>query len=111
MKDDLLYVGHIHDAIERILMYTKPGKEHFFQNEQCQDAVMRNFGVIGEATKKMSSERKDKHQEIPWKKIAGLRDVVIHDYAGIDWRTVWNIIESDLPKLRSVIGKMLKELQ
>ena len=59
----------------------------------------------------MSSERKDAHPEIPWKKIAGLRDVVIHDYAGMDWRTVWNIVESDLPKLYRVIERMLNELQ
>ena len=111
MKDDLLYVGHIHDATDRILAYTEPGKEHFFKDTQCQDAVIRNFGIIGEAVKKMSSERKNAHPEIPRKKIAGLRDVVIHDYAGMDWRTVWNIVESDLPKLHRVIERMLKELQ
>ena len=111
MKDDLLYVGHIRDAVEHIFEYTKPGKDHFFGDTQCQDAVMMNFGIIGEATKKMSSERKDRYPEIPWKKIAGLRDVVIHDYAGMDWRTVWNIIESDLPALHATIKKMLTEWQ
>jgi len=108
-KDDLLYVGHIRDSIERIERYVQNGKEHFLEDTQCQDAVMRNFGIIGEAAKMMSVERKRTHPEIPWKKITGLRDVVIHDYAGIDWGTIWNIIEHDLPALKSVIVEMMSE--
>src|SRR3989344_3442215 len=111
MKDDLHYVGHIHDCIERIEQYITKGREDFFGNTLVQDAVMRNFGIIGEAAKKMSEERKCSHPEIPWKKITGVRDIVIHDYAGIDWNTIWNIIENDLPTLKSVISDMLRELQ
>ena len=77
MKDDLLYVDHIRDAIEHIFEYTKPGKDHFFGDAQCQDAVMMNFGIIGEATKRMSSERKDRYPEMPWKKIVTEKTLLV----------------------------------
>ena len=99
MKDDLLYVGHIYDAVARILEYTAPGKEHFFREIQCQDAVMRNFGVIGEAVKHMSEERKSAHPEIPWKAVVGMRHKVVHDYMNLDEDVVWDTVQQDLPPL------------
>ena len=108
MKDDRLYLAHINDAIERILRYTQSGKQSFFRDLMIQDASIRNFQVIGEATKSLSDQSKSRHPEIPWRRIAGFRDVLIHDYMGIEMNEVWNVIEQELPKLQSAVQALLK---
>ena len=85
MKKSLTYIFHIRDCIEKILNYTD-GKSlgDFLENELIQDAVIRNFEIIGEATKKLSFDFREKYDHIEWKKIAGLRDKLIHNYIGVD---------------------------
>lgn len=80
MKDDRLYLINIIECIERIEAYTKGGKEVFLASTLIQDAVVRNFEIIGEATKRMSQPLKDQQPHVPWRRIAGLRDVLIHNY-------------------------------
>ena len=85
MKDDTIYIEHILKSIKNILDYTKDiSKAEFAKTTLIQDAVIRNFEVIGEATKKVSSDFKQIHHEIPWKEMAGMRDKLIHDYIGVD---------------------------
>ena len=71
MKDDRLYLAHINDSIEKILRYTESGKQRFLRDSLIQDASIRNFQVIGEATKSLSDQSKSRHPEIPWRRIAG----------------------------------------
>ena len=80
MKDDRLYLGHILEAIERILVYGGDGEETFRRELKTQDAIIRNLQVMGEAVKKVSRETRAEHPEIPWKDISGMRDRVVHDY-------------------------------
>ena len=94
MKDDRLYLIHIIECIEKIERYTKAGKQEFMSSSLIQDGVIRNLEIIGEATKKVSSTLRDDYSEVPWKMIAGLRDVLIHDYMGVDLKRVWNVIDS-----------------
>ena len=108
MKDDKLYLIHISECIHRIESYTQNGKAHFIESRMEQDAVTRNFEIIGEAVKKVSEKFKQSHPEIPWKRIAGLRDVLIHDYMGVDFEEVWRIIEQYLPDLKIKIEAFLK---
>ena len=85
VKDDFLYIEHILVSIDKINRYTDTINIHaFVDNELVQDAVIRNFEIIGEATKNLSKEFRDKYPYIPWKKISGMRDILIHDYLGID---------------------------
>ena len=108
MKDDKLYLIHISECIQRIQSYTKEGREAFVQSRMSQDAVVRNFEIMGEAAKQISEKLKQSHSEIPWKRIAGLRDILIHDYVGVDSEEVWRIVERDLPDLQIKIETILK---
>lgn len=111
MKNDRLYLSHIRDAINRIRRSAAAGLDAFLKEEEKQDAVVRNLEIIGEATKKMSQETKKKAPDIPWREIAGMRDKVVHDYAGINLNLVWEVVEKDLPKLLLAIEKLLSELK
>lgn len=107
MKDDLVYIRHIFDALEKIVDYTKELSENdFISSPKTQDAVIRQLEIIGEATKHISKNFRDKNSEVPWKKLAGLRDKLIHDYMGVDIPAIWKSIENDLPPLRMQIDKL-----
>jgi uncharacterized protein with HEPN domain len=107
VKDDKLYLINILECISRIELYTGPGAEAFRTSTLIQDAVIRNFEIIGEATKRLSSELRDSHTGIPWTRIAGFRDVLIHDYLGVDTNEVWIIVEERLPGLKKEIAAIL----
>ena len=107
MKDDRVYLNHILDAITRIESYTSKGKEVFFRESMVQDAVIRNLEIIGEAVKNLSADLRARHPEIPWARIAGMRDVLIHEYFGVRLQTVWNAVENRLPELRRHIETLL----
>jgi uncharacterized protein with HEPN domain len=107
-EKDVLYLEDIAECIERIDNYTKEGREVFLNTPLVQDAVIRNFEVIGEATKNLSAELKAANPDIRWRQIAGLRDVLIHEYAKVNLPRVWNVIEQDLPGLRKRIKSLLE---
>lgn len=107
MKEDNVYLQNIFECILKIETYTKSGKEGFMSSDLIQDEVIRNLEIIGEATKRVTQEIKEQHQEIPWRQMAGLRDVLIHDYMGISLKAVWNVIQNELPKLKINIIELL----
>jgi uncharacterized protein with HEPN domain len=107
MKDDKLYLAHILASIRKIERYTSEGREHFEQDERTQDAVIRNLEIIGEAAKNMSADTKSKFPEIPWKRIAGMRDILIHAYFGVNIETVWETVLTQLPPLKVQIEQIL----
>ncbi|MBW4625208.1 MAG: DUF86 domain-containing protein [Brasilonema octagenarum HA4186-MV1] len=111
MRDNRLYLSNIKDCIERIESYTCDGKEAFMQTPMIQDAVIRNFEIIGEATKRLSPELRAAYPDIPWQQIAGLRDVLIHNYLRVNLSRIWGIIEQNLPELKKIVEAILKEFE
>ena len=108
MKDDKLYLIHISECIERIESYVSgTDKEAFMASSFVQDAVVRNLQVMAESTQRLSHNLKESHPEIDWYKIAGFRNVLVHDYLGVDMARVWNIIEKEIPVLKRSTRKIL----
>ncbi|MCG8354149.1 MAG: DUF86 domain-containing protein [Kiloniellales bacterium] len=111
MKEDRTYVLHIRDAIERIVAYTKDGKSEFLAETIVQDAVIRNLEVIGEAAKQVSEDLRAECPEVPWAKMAGLRDVLIHGYMTVDLEIVWDVVSNRLPPVADQIADLLEPRQ
>ncbi len=110
MKDHRVCLVHILEAIQKIRRYTKQGREAFLAEEVIQDAVIRNLEIIGEATKRIAPEIRLRYPEIPWKGMAGLRDVLIHHYEGVNLARVWSVLEDDLPPVEEAICQVLPPL-
>lgn len=110
MKDPIIYLEHIKECVDRILSYTKGINENgFIQSKLIQDAVIRNFEIIGEATKKLDEPFRLRYPQIEWKKIAGMRDKLIHDYIGVDLWAVWAVVEQILPSLKIHIAFIISK--
>ena len=108
MKDDRLYLTHITERIERIERYAAPGRDHFMSDEQAQDAIIRNFEIIGEAVNRISDGTLDRAPDIPWNQIAAFRNMLIHGYMGVKLERVWNVIENDLHNLKEAVNYLLE---
>ena len=107
MKDEAVYLKHILDAIEKIESYTSGGRKTFFQNTLIQDAVIRNLEIIGEAVRNLPAEFRRRHPEIPWRGIAALRNVLIHEYFGVELEIVWRVVKRRLPSLKRYVEMLL----
>ncbi len=111
MKDDRLYLIHVRECIAKILEFTVDGKEAFFADRKTQDAVLRNLHTLSESIQHISTDLKLRHPEVQWRDIAAFRNVIVHDYLGIDLEQIWDIVERDLPVLKVQVAAILQELE
>jgi uncharacterized protein with HEPN domain len=111
MSRDVAHLKHIFDAIVKIESYTEVGRKPFLSESLRQDAVIRQLQIVGEATKRLSPALCIKHPEIPWRRMAGMRDVLIHSYDDVDLATVWRVTQQSLPDLKLRIAAILEEFR
>ena len=109
-KDIQVYLEDIVDSIEKIETYVKGFSfEDFSKNTERQDAVIRRLEVLGEAVKSIPAELRNQYATIPWKQIAGMRDILIHDYANVSLKRVWNVLTGELAPLKEAVQNMLNQ--
>jgi uncharacterized protein with HEPN domain len=109
MKSDNIYLEHILEAIQTIEGYKKGlSFEMFLENKMATDAIIRELEIIGEASNSISEKFQKENSNIPWRKIVGIRNTLIHEYFGVNKKIVWDTVENDLPELKKIIKKHLK---
>ncbi len=108
MTDDRIRIAKLQECIGNIREYTAQGKEYFFEDTRTQDAVLRNFQIIGQIIKDLSAELKSQYSA-DWKEAAQFRDKITHDYFEIDLDIVWNVIEHKIPKLQRIVAQIQKD--
>ena len=110
-RDLIIYITDIIESIEKIEGYKKGlSKTEFYKNEQIQDAIMRRLEIIGEATKNIPDDFRKKYPKVEWKKIAGLRDILIHTYFSINLKLIWKVLKNEIKKVKKELLKIKKDL-
>ena len=106
-KDVQVYIDDVLECIDKVEEYTEGvGEGEFYESTQIQDAVIRRLEIIGEAIKNIPVDFREQYPDIPWRKIAGMRDVLIHGYAGVNLLRVWRVVIDDLPDLKKRFQEM-----
>jgi uncharacterized protein with HEPN domain len=107
----VLFFLFFNESIDKIIKYTKDMKKNqFLSDDKTFDAVMRNLQIIGEAVKQFPMDIREKYPKVSWKKIAGLRDIVTHEYFGIDEDIIWDVVHKKIPELKLEVEKIIKEI-
>lgn len=102
------FLKHIRDEAAYITNNTGGvAEDDFLNDDTLKRAVVRSLEIIGEAVKKISKEFKNKHPEVEWKQMAGMRDRLIHDYMGVDYWIVWDVVSTKIPLLMEVVEKII----
>ena len=109
-KDIKIFLEHILESINLVEEYVKDkDKSDFLKSIQLQDSVIRRIEIIGEAIKNVPNIFKEKYPQIPWKQITGMRDILIHQYFGVDLNLTWEVIIKEMPKLKKEIININKK--
>ncbi len=107
---DHIYILHMLECIERVKTYTSDGESVFLQSQLVQDAVIRNLQVMAESSQRLSESTKLIAPDVPWRSISGFRNIMVHDYLGLDLEVIWSVVSQELPNLEMALSK-IKELK
>ena len=110
MKSQRAYAEHVIECIRRISQDSAPGRDAVFASRTLQDAIVRNLQVLCESTQRIDQLHKQRHTEINWASIGGMRNVLVHDYFEVDFETVWLVATRDLPPLEKAMRAILAAL-
>jgi len=111
MTRDKIYIVHILECITRIEEYTQAGKHDFETFSRTQDAVIRNLHVLSESKQRISQPIRERYPGVDWRGISAFRNVIVHDYLGIDLNQMWDIVEENLPVLKGQMEEILQSLE
>ena len=112
MKKDSAYLQDILDASNSIESFLKgQTKLGFLKSDLLQSAVIRKFEIIGEAVKNLTKEMKGKHKDVPWKTVAGMRNLLVHEYFSVDAERVWGTAKKSLPPFKRQIREILTQIE
>ena len=107
MKDDAIYLQHILECLRRIEENTAAGYDAFMASHTLQDAVLRNLQTLAESTQRLSDAPKAARPSVEWRAISGFRNVLVHNYLGIDFEQIWSIVQRDVPALRAALETLV----
>ena len=107
---DRVLLAHRRDCLARVLEYTNSERSRFEASRLVQDAVIRNLQTLAESSQRLSSEIKGTEPQIPWRELAGFRNVIVHGYLGVDLAAIWLVVEQDLPALTKAVNRMATQL-
>jgi len=108
VNKDTALLEHIKDEIDFLeLQFTKSTKEDLLSDPLLQRGTVKSLEIIGEAVKNLSDDFKANNSEIEWKEIAGMRDKLVHQYFGVDWNIVWEVIQDRIPELKEIVYRVL----
>jgi len=110
VKDDRVYLRHIIECLDAIGQYVADGRDAFFDDRKTRKAALRELQELAESTQRLSVPIKARYPAIPWRAIAGFRNVLVHDYLGLSLGRIWEVVENDLPPLRAAVESMLREV-
>ena len=111
MKDDRVYLKHILRCVSRIEEYTVGGRDAFMASHLIQDGVIRNLQALAESSQRLHEGLKASHPSVDWKGLAGFRNVLVHDYLGVDLDLVHRAVERDVPRLKAACEALLRSLE
>lgn len=111
MKSDRVYLQHILEMIKRIESTSHDGKSVFLASQLHQDALLRNLHTMTETTQRLSNDFKSEHPEVDWAKLAAFRNVLVHDYLGLDLEVVWIVVTRDVPAFKAEVTKILGSIE
>jgi len=108
MKDRQVYLRHLADCLQRIREYTADGRQQFMKDRKTQDAVVRNLEIVGQIVRDLGPDSlAEQRPEVPWARIAGTRNILAHQYLGVDLSLIWNIVELELSPLEQAVQRFL----
>jgi uncharacterized protein with HEPN domain len=107
---DRIYVEHMLECIDRIERYVNSDRSRFMKSEMVQDAVTRNLQTLAESSQRLSDTAKNSQPEIDWRAISGFRNILVHDYLGLDLETIWLVVAQDIPQLKTSL-EILRDME
>ncbi len=106
------YILDIRESLKEVKEFTHGiDLEDFLKDKKTTNAVIRSLEVLGEAAKKIPEEMRQRYPEVPWRRMTGMRDKLIHEYHGVDLETIWSVVKTELPPLESHVEKIIKDLE